>query len=86
MLGKLLKYEFKATARILLPAYAVLLAISLIMRWTIGLQLPSEGMLFDITRAIIAMAYGCILGMVCIVTVLLLVQRFYKNLLATRAI
>lgn len=81
MLGKLLKYEFKATARILLPAYAVLLAISFIMRWTVGLRHPGEGALFDITRAVIAMAYGCILGMVCIVTVLLLIQRFYKNLL-----
>ena len=32
MLGKLLKYEFKATGRILFPLYCVLLAFAVIIK------------------------------------------------------
>ena len=84
MLGKLLKYEFKATARTLLPLYAVLLAWSLLTHLTVmrdNMKMLIPDSFSGILQAIILMAYGCILGTVCIVTVLLLIQRFYKNLL-----
>lgn len=84
MLGKLLKYEFKATGRTLLPVYAVLIVMSLVTRFTVtnndGFYGLSDSLL-GILQAVIMLAYGCIIGMVCIVTVLLLIQRFYKNLL-----
>lgn len=85
MLGKLLKYEFKATGRTLLPIYAVLIAMSLLVKSSASANTIISDTLSDsllgILQAVIMVAYGCIIGMVCIVTVLLLIQRFYKNLL-----
>lgn len=84
MLAKLLKYEFKATGRTLLPVYAVLIVISLLTRFSVnhnGFYSLSDSLLLGIIQTVIVLAYGCIIGMVCVVTVLLLIQRFYKNLL-----
>lgn len=86
MLGKLLKYEFKATGRTLLPVYAVLIVMSLLVKFTtmdntVSYTYSLSDSLLGIIQAVIVLAYGCIIGMVCVVTVLLLIQRFYKNLL-----
>ncbi|HIU09987.1 MAG TPA: ABC transporter permease [Candidatus Avidehalobacter gallistercoris] len=84
MLAKLLKYEFKATGRTLLPVYAVLIAMSLLVNLTVNHGNTFNNLddsLLGILQMVIILAYGCIIGMVCIVTVLLLIQRFYKNLL-----
>lgn len=79
MLGKLLKYEFKAIAGVLLPLYAVLLVLS-----------PLAGDRFDkipfgswggIVQGVVMLLYGCVFGAATVMTVLVLIQRFYKNLL-----
>lgn len=79
MLAKLMKYEFKATGRVLLPLYAALLVMSLLANlqreiivgpWQLG-----------ILEGLVLLLYGCVFGASLVVTVLLLIQRFYKNLL-----
>jgi len=75
MLGKLLKYEFKATARTLLPLYAALLIISVIS----NLLLHSD---FQIASVISITVFGALLMAVFIVTLILMIQRFYRNLLS----
>lgn len=83
MLGKLLKYEFKATGRILLPLYAVLLVLSLLMHLSVTSSFDKIpwGSWYGVVQGLITMLYGCTFAVVLVVTVLLLVQRFYKNLL-----
>lgn len=83
MLGKLMKYEFKATARMLLPLYGALLILSLICKLFIGTNL--EGTNMEVLGGIPAMmsmaAYGITMAAVVIVTIIIIIQRFYKNLL-----
>lgn len=85
MLGKLLKYEFKATGRTLLPVYAALLAMSLLMKLMVIDNRSGNFWLSDsllgIVQGVISVAYAVVLSVALVVTVLLLIQRFYKNLL-----
>ncbi|MGL5314628.1 MAG: ABC transporter permease [Peptostreptococcaceae bacterium] len=74
MLGKLLKYEFKATARIFLPLYITLLVVALIN----GFFINSE--MFQI-QGLLMMVFGALLIALFVITVIVLVQRFSKNLL-----
>jgi len=77
MLGKLLKYEIKATARIFLPLVAVLLVIAGINR--LVSELSNKSMQ---TPQIISMIlYVTILIGVFVMTLVVMIQRFYKNLL-----
>lgn len=81
MLRKLLKHEFRATGRIMLPLYLVLLVTAL------GSNLASRGM-FDnlpgilrILQGLIIVAFACAIGGVLVMSFVLMIQRFYKNLL-----
>ena len=76
MLGNLMHYEFKATGRIFLPIYGALLIIALVSRLFINLQ-------FGIPTVIgITVSVIMIIG-ICVITLLLTLQRFYKNLLGS---
>lgn len=83
MLGKLLKYEFKFTGRTLLPIYVALLALALLLNLGDGFNFSfaNSGNLGDFFMTLLIFAYSCVVSAVCIITVVLLVQRFYKNLL-----
>lgn len=74
MLGKLLKYEFKATAKVFLPLYITLLVVAIIN----GFFINSE--MFNI-RGLLMMLFGALLIALFVITVIVLVQRFSKNLL-----
>lgn len=78
MLRKLLKYEIKATARIFLPLYAVLFSIALINRLIsfispLAVQAP---------KIISMIIYITILVGMFVITFVMMLQRFYKNLLS----
>ncbi|KUO75071.1 MAG: hypothetical protein APF81_18645 [Desulfosporosinus sp. BRH_c37] len=75
MLSKLFKYEIKATGRIFLPLLLALLLFAVINRFTIG---PEK---FD-TPAMISMAiYIIIMVGMFVMTFIMMIQRFHKNLL-----
>ena len=82
MLGKLLKYEFRATGRIFLPSYAVLLVMSVVARlfygngriFTVG---EHEGLLVGIISLIMIMLFTA----VWVVTLAVTLRRFWTNLL-----
>ena len=80
MLGKLLKYEFKATVRIMLPFMAGLLAIALAAN--LGIRLIDSGRLATIIGAFIVVAYFLAICAVGVVALVLLVYRFYRSLLS----
>ena len=87
MLGKLIKYEFRATGRTLGPLYGALLALTLIVKFQIvyssnrgqGL-IPSEH-LGQIIGVMTTLLYVAIIAAIFVMTLILLIQRFYKNLL-----
>ena len=86
MLRKLLKYEFRATARVMLPLYLVVIVLALLTRgaslWTkqatfYGL---GEGLL-GVLAALIAVGFILALLATFVVAVVLAVVRFRNNLL-----
>lgn len=82
MLGKLLKHEWKATARLVLPLYLVLAVFTLIHGLMLRLDLyPREGILMLIPVFLVA---GYVLSIVAILlmTLVTLILRFYKNLMS----
>jgi hypothetical protein len=78
MLGKLLKYEIRATARIFLPLYAVLLVYAAIHKIISLLSAPK----ITAPEAISTFIYVVLIVAVFVVTLVVMIQRFYKNLLS----
>ena len=76
MLRKLLKYELKATARIFLPLYAVLLIFAFINRLILN---PGE---FNTPQIISTSIYFIIMVGMFVMTYVVMIQRFYRNLLS----
>ena len=89
MLKKLLKYEWQATSRVLLPLYGGVIVMALINRlfWMLGgnsITAGPEGGEFLISQlpsAITSFIYGGLIVASFVVTFVLLIQRFYKSLL-----
>ncbi len=82
MLGKLLKYEFRATARVFLPMYVLLLVMSVVARLIYGAQMTqAQGTLLNILTVVVTVAVIGLLVAVAVVTLLLICRRFWNNLL-----
>lgn len=77
MLGKLLKYEIKATGRIFLPLYGLILILAVINRVFLSQNVNS----FDIPSMISMTVYVILIVAVFVMTLVVIIQRFYKNLL-----
>ena len=77
MLGKLLKYEIKATARTFLPIYGLILLLAVINKliWKVDVQN------FDLPRIITMSAYVALIVAAFVITLVVTVQRFNRNLL-----
>ena len=80
MLTKLLKHEFRATGRIMLPLYLILLATAAGANLSIRMM-ESRSVFLNILAALITLAYVVAIMGVCVVNFILMLQRFYKNLL-----
>lgn len=78
MLGKLMKYEIKATSRTFLPLYFVLLVSALINRLLGPLTQDS----IRIPNIISMSLYVIILIGMFVMTFIVMISRFYKNLLS----
>ena len=84
MLGKLLKYEFRATGRIFLPAYAALLVMSVVTRLFYGNggvfvsgASKNDELLAGIATLVMIMLFTA----VWVVTLAVTLRRFWTNLL-----
>jgi hypothetical protein len=80
MLGKLLKYEFKATSRILIPLYLILLITTGMNRLILLLDI-FEGSLM-IIPVIMKTLFILSVITIFITAFILMIYRFYKNLLS----
>lgn len=76
---KLLKYEWKACARVFLPLYGAVILMSVIN--AVMMTDRAQDFMNGIPTAILAMLFVALLVAVFVVTAVILIQRFYKNLL-----
>ncbi|WP_297985875.1 hypothetical protein [uncultured Oscillibacter sp.] len=81
MLRKLLKHEFRATGRIMLPVIGILLATSVAANLSLRYLLGSNAWFFSMLGILLLTAFGFAIFGVFIVSFILMIQRFYKNLL-----
>lgn len=79
MLSKLLKYEFKATARSLIPLYLALITISFIEK--IFMEIDSNSFFGGILLVISTSIYAFVIAASFVVTLVIIIKRFRKNLL-----
>jgi hypothetical protein len=76
MLGKLLKYEFKATGRVFLPLFGALLIVSIVSRLFMSLRFQAPTIIGIVVSVILMVG-------IFIITLIITLQRFYRNLLTT---
>lgn len=82
MLGKLLKHEFRATSRIMGPLYLVILVLSFFGNLSIRLFDSAHSRLLNLLGGLTLGAFGIAIVGVCVMTVVLMVNRFRSNLLS----
>ncbi len=78
MLTQLMKYEFKAVGRIMLPLYGAWLIMSILMGLAVTIleKVVAVGI-------IIGFLYGAVTIACVVLTIVMVIQRFYKNLLGS---
>ncbi len=82
MLGKLLKHEFRATARIMWVIYAAMLALSVGSHFAIRyMDRPETHQLLRILALLVTVLWVLALIFGAVMTLVLMVHRFYKNYL-----
>lgn len=81
MLGKLMKYELKATQRIFLPLYGLIFILALLNKLFMTLNLQHADGMAVVPFAISITVYCLLIAAVFIMTLVVTVQRFNKNLL-----
>lgn len=77
MLGTLMKYEFKAVSRILMPLYGAWLIVAILF----GIATNTSGSFTNVFLTISGTLYGFLAAAAVIVSIIIIIQRFYKNLL-----
>ncbi|MBQ9249250.1 MAG: hypothetical protein IJ179_02660 [Oscillospiraceae bacterium] len=81
MLGKLLKHEFRATGRLMLPALGAVLALAVLANFSIRFIQVTDSTFLTILFGLVIAAF--VIGMVAaaVMTLVLMILRFYRNLL-----
>ncbi len=84
MLGVLLKYELKSVGRLMLPIYGAFIAVSILF----GISLfvwdgsgNTDSFAGDVAISITGVIYTLLAIAIFVFTIILIIQRFYKNLL-----
>ncbi|MEG1687076.1 MAG: hypothetical protein RR276_04260, partial [Angelakisella sp.] len=80
MLNKLLKYEFKSTARIFCPIYGLLLAFALLSHLSVSGLMEMQESFLNTLSVIAIMGYVVVIISTMVITFVVIVQRFFKNL------
>ena len=81
MLRKLLKHEFRATGRIMLPLFLILLVTAVGANFSVRGMLDTGSRFLNVLGALLVMAFVIAIMGVCVMSMVVMVQRFYKNLL-----
>jgi hypothetical protein len=81
MLRKLMKHEFRATGRIMLPLYAIMLILSVFANGSIRILGSTDNRFLNILGGLIMVLFVVGITAVCIMTLVLMINRFRTNLL-----
>jgi len=81
MLGKLLKHEFRATGRLMLPALGAVLVLAVLANLSIRFIQISNSVFLTVLLGLVIAAFVIGVIAVSIMTIVLMVMRFYRNLL-----
>ena len=82
MLSKLIKHEFRATRRIMLPLIGGVVLLSILAGFSIiGLDRIEDFSFLGVTYSMTLVAFFLALFALGVVALVLMIQRFYKNLL-----
>lgn len=79
MLGKLIKYEFKSTAKWFIVMYAALIIITVFNKLTITFN-ANNNPLIELATVLLTMTYVLTIFSSYVVTLVLIISRFYKNM------
>lgn len=81
MLRKLLKHEFRATGRIMLPMYLIMLIISVLGNFAVRIMDNSKNTYLKILPVIIIVAFVVMVIGLVIMSIYMTINRFSKNLM-----
>ena len=81
MLGKLLKHEFRATGRVMLPVLGVLVILALLFNLSVRFIGRTESVLVNVLSGLSIFAFVAGIIAAEIICLVLMINRFYKNLL-----
>lgn len=81
MLGKLLKHEFRATGRSMLPVYGALVILSVLGNLSIRFVNVTDSTFLTVLFTVVIVLFVCGIIAACALTVVMLVLRFHRNLL-----
>ena len=81
MLGKLLKHEFRATGRTMLPVYGAVVVLALLANFSIRMVDSGVGPLLNILFGLVIAAFVVCIIAACVMTIVMMVKRFYSNYL-----
>ena len=81
MLRKLMKHEFRATGRVLLPLFGILLLAALAARFSVGFLLETDSWFLNLVGGLLTTAFGLAIFAVCLMALITMVNRFRTNLL-----
>ncbi len=81
MLGKLLKHEFRATGRLMLPALGAVLALAVLANFSISFIQVTDSTFLAVLLGLVIATF--VIGMIAVtvMTTVVMVLRFYRNLL-----
>lgn len=83
MLGKLLKHEIRATARTFLPLYGTVLVLGFVNKIFTVFRVFDRNSAFpvELTAMLAMMLYSFVICAIFVMTLIVTIQRFHKNLL-----
>jgi hypothetical protein len=81
MLGKLIKHEFRATGRIMLPMFAIMLLVSALANISIANLDRVNNRILGVIMMIIVVVFAIGLIAMAIVSIVLMINRFRSNIL-----
>lgn len=81
MLRKLLKHEFRATGRVMLPLFLIVLGTALGANLSVRSLMDATNRLLNVLGGLLVVAFVVAVFAVLIMSFVVMAQRFYKNLL-----
>ena len=81
MLRKLLKHEFRATGRVMLPLFLIVLGTAVGANLSVRVLMETSNKVLNLLGGLMIAAFAVAIFGVCIMSMVVMVRRFYKNLL-----